>query len=46
MTGFNLEQSARELTESIAQGPPLSAVSVAQARRAVEAAPIPPGNPP
>jgi acetyl esterase len=44
MTSFNLEQSARELTESIAQGPPLSGVSLAEARRAVEtaqSAPIP-----
>ena len=38
MTSFNLEQSARELTESIAKGPPLSGVSLEQARRAVEAA--------
>jgi acetyl esterase len=44
MTSFNLEQSARELTESIAEGPPLGSVSLAQARKAVEAAqsaPIP-----
>jgi acetyl esterase len=44
MTSFNLEQSARELTESIAKGPPLSGVSLAEARRAVEtaqSAPIP-----
>ena len=44
MTSFNLEQSARELTEAIAQGPPLSGVSLADARTAVEAAqsaPIP-----
>jgi acetyl esterase len=44
MTSFNLEQSARELVESIAKGPPLSSVSLAKAREAVEAAqsaPIP-----
>ena len=44
MTGFNLEPSARELTEAIAQGPALSGVSLEQARQAVEAAqsaPIP-----
>src|SRR5580693_7971547 len=44
MTSFNLEQPARELTESIAKGPPLSGVSLADARKAVEAAqsaPIP-----
>jgi acetyl esterase len=44
MTSFNLEQSARELTEAIAKGPPLSGVSLADARKAVEAAqsaPIP-----
>jgi acetyl esterase/lipase len=44
MTSFNLEQSARELTDQVAQGPPLSGVSLAQARKAVEAAqsaPIP-----
>jgi acetyl esterase len=44
MTSFNLEQSAKELTEAIAKGPPLSAVSLEQARKAVEAAqsaPIP-----
>jgi acetyl esterase len=44
MTSFNLEQSARELTEAIAKGPPLSGVSLANARKAVEApqsAPIP-----
>ncbi len=44
MTSFNLEQSARELTEAIAKGPPLSGVSLAEARKAVEAAqsaPIP-----
>src|ERR1700722_234390 len=38
MTSFNLEQSARELTELIAKGPPLSGVSLAVARKAVEAA--------
>jgi acetyl esterase len=38
MTSFNLEQSARELTELIAKGPPLSGVSLAAARKAVEAA--------
>jgi acetyl esterase/lipase len=38
MTSFNLEQPARELIESIAKGPPLSGVSVAEARKAVEAA--------
>ena len=44
MTSFNLEQSARELTEAIAKGPPLSGVTLADARKAVEAAqsaPIP-----
>ena len=38
MTSFNLEQSARELIEAIAKGPPLSRVSLAEARNAVEAA--------
>ena len=38
MTSFNLEQSARELTEAIAKGPPLSGVSLADARKAVEVA--------
>ena len=38
MTSFNLEQSARELTEAIATGPTLSGVSLAGARAAVEAA--------
>ncbi len=38
MTSFNLEQSARELTEAIAKGPPLSGVSLAEARKAVEVA--------
>ena len=38
MTSFNLEQSARELIEAIAKGPPLSGVSLAEARKAVEAA--------
>lgn len=44
MTSFNLEQAARELSEAIAKGPPLSSVSLADARKAVEAAqsaPIP-----
>jgi acetyl esterase len=38
MTSFNLEQSARALTEAVAQGPPLSGLSLADARQAVEAA--------
>lgn len=38
MPSFNLEQPVRELTESIAKGPPLSSVSLAAARKAVEAA--------
>jgi hypothetical protein len=38
MTSFNLEQSARELTEAITKGPPLSGVSLGDARKAVEAA--------
>src|ERR1700733_15557716 len=38
MPSFNLEQPVRELTESIAKGPPLSSVSLAEARKAVEAA--------
>jgi acetyl esterase/lipase len=38
MTSFNLEQPARELTEAIAKGPALSGVSLAEARKAVEAA--------
>ena len=44
MPSFNLEQPVRELTESIAKGPPLGGVSLADARKAVEAAqsaPIP-----
>jgi acetyl esterase len=44
MTSFNLDEPARELTEAIAKSPPLSGVSLADARRAVEAAqsaPIP-----
>ena len=44
MMSFNLEQPARELAEAIAKGPPLSGVSLADARKAVEAAqsaPIP-----
>ena len=35
MTSFNLEQSARELTEAIAKGPTVSGVSLAVARAAV-----------
>jgi acetyl esterase len=38
MTSFNLEPSARELTEAIAKGPPLSGVSLVDARKAVETA--------
>jgi acetyl esterase len=38
MASFNLEQSARELTEAVANGPPLSSVSLATARKAAEAA--------
>jgi len=38
MTSFNLERSARELPEAIAKGPPLTGVSLADARKAVEAA--------
>jgi acetyl esterase len=38
MASFNLEQSARDLTEAIANGPPLGGVSLADARKAVEAA--------
>lgn len=38
MTSFNLEQSARELIEAMAKGPPLGGVSLADARKAVEAA--------
>jgi acetyl esterase len=38
MTSFNLEQSARALTEAIAKGPPLSGVSLVDARKAVETA--------
>jgi glyoxylase-like metal-dependent hydrolase (beta-lactamase superfamily II) len=38
MASFNLEQSARELTEAIAKGPPLGSVSLAEARKAAEAA--------
>jgi acetyl esterase len=44
MTTFNLEQSAKELTEALSKAPPLSGVPVADARKAVEAAqsaPIP-----
>jgi hypothetical protein len=42
MTSFNLEQPARELSEAIAKGPPLSGVSLADARKAAEAAPLAP----
>jgi acetyl esterase len=38
MASFNLEQTARDLTEAIANGPPLGGVSLADARKAVEAA--------
>jgi acetyl esterase len=38
MASFNLEQTARDLTEAIAKGPPLGGVSLADARKAVEAA--------
>jgi acetyl esterase len=38
MTSVNLEQPARELIEAIAKAPPLSGVSLAAARTAVEAA--------
>ena len=38
MPRFNLERSARELTDAIAKGPPLSGVPLAEARKAVEAA--------
>jgi acetyl esterase len=38
MTSFNLEQSARDLIETVAKGPPLSSVSLAEARKAVEVA--------
>ena len=38
MTSFNLEQSARDLAELIAHGPPLGSVSLTAARQAVEAA--------
>jgi acetyl esterase/lipase len=44
MTSFNLEQPARELAEATAKGPALSGDSLAEARKAVEAAqpaPIP-----
>jgi hypothetical protein len=44
MTSFNLEKSAKELTEAIAKAPPLNGVSLEDARKAVEAAqsaPIP-----
>jgi acetyl esterase/lipase len=38
MTSLNLEQSAKELTEAMAQGPSLGAASIAQIREASEAA--------
>jgi acetyl esterase len=38
MTSFNLEQPARDLIETVAKGPPLSSVSLAEARKAAEAA--------
>ena len=38
MASFNLEQTARDLTEAIAKGPPLGGNSLADARKAVEAA--------
>jgi acetyl esterase len=38
MASFNLEQTARDLTEAIAKGPPLGGISLADARKAVEAA--------
>jgi acetyl esterase len=38
MTSFNLEKSARELTDAIARSSPLSAVPLTEARKAVEAA--------
>jgi acetyl esterase len=36
MASFNLEQSARELSEAIAKAPPLSGVSLAAARKTAE----------
>jgi acetyl esterase/lipase len=44
MTSFNLEKSARELTEALAKAPPLTELPLGDARKAVEAAqsaPIP-----
>ena len=44
MTSFNLEKSAKELTEALAKAPPLNGVPLEDARKAVEAAqsaPIP-----
>ena len=41
---FNLERSAKELTDALAKAPPLTAVPLADARKVVEAAqsaPIP-----
>jgi acetyl esterase len=44
MTNFNLERSARELTDALAKAPPLTGLPLEDARKAVEAAqsaPIP-----
>jgi acetyl esterase len=44
MTSFNLEKSAKELTEALAKAPPLTGLPLEDARKAVEAAqsaPIP-----
>jgi acetyl esterase len=44
MTSFNLERSARELTDALAKAPPLTGLPLEDARKAVEAAqsaPIP-----
>jgi acetyl esterase len=44
MTSYRLEEPARELTEALAKAPPLTQLSLAEARKAVEAAqsaPIP-----
>jgi acetyl esterase len=44
MTSFNLERSAKELTEALAKAPPLTGLPLEDARKAVEAAqsaPIP-----
>src|SRR5579863_9961730 len=38
MTSFNLEQSAKELTEALAKAPPLTGLPLGDARKAVEAA--------